>query len=93
MTPKFLASLKKAQHRVVKEIAGLASRRGAKSMGLIEHPFSRVSILMPKNHRLAEYKKRHRLYDQFLPHLARYLPTGGVVVDIGANVGDTLAAM
>lgn len=48
---------------------------------------------MPKDHRLGEYKKRHRLYDQFLPHLAKYLPSGAVVVDVGANVGDTLAAM
>jgi len=48
---------------------------------------------MPADHQLGEYQRRHRLYDRFLPHLASYLPVGSAVVDVGANCGDTLAAM
>ncbi len=29
----------------------------------------------------------------FLPHLVKYLPKDSVVIDVGANVGDTLAGM
>ncbi|MDX8391765.1 MAG: FkbM family methyltransferase [Mariprofundaceae bacterium] len=39
------------------------------------------------------YQKQHPLYDRFLPHLAGYLKNDDVVVDVGANCGDTLASM
>jgi len=35
----------------------------------------------------------YRLYDRFLPYLAKHLPPGSSVVDVGANCGDTLAAL
>jgi FkbM family methyltransferase len=52
-----------------------------------------MSILLPPDHALPRYQRRHRKYDRFLPHLVRYLQAPGTVIDVGANVGDTLAAM
>jgi FkbM family methyltransferase len=60
---------------------------------LVEYAFAHISILMPSSHQLRIYQEKHRLYDRFLPHLATFLPSGGLVIDVGANVGDTMAAM
>lgn len=60
---------------------------------MIEYPFGRLSVRMPASHQLANYQRNHKLYDRFLPHLAKYLSTEGLVIDVGANCGDTLAAM
>lgn len=93
MTEKRLALLKRVMKSLRKNIISNIFAGAENSRELIEYDFSRVSILMPRSHRLGEYKSRHRLYDRFLPHLAKYLPSGAAVVDVGANVGDTLAAM
>jgi FkbM family methyltransferase len=37
--------------------------------------------------------KAHVKYDAFLPHLCSHLPPGSFIIDIGANVGDTLAGI
>jgi FkbM family methyltransferase len=42
---------------------------------------------------LPEYQMDHPKYDRFLPHLAKYALSSDTIVDIGANVGDTLAGM
>ena len=42
--------------------------------------------------RLAQTKAQYRLYDRFLPVLCRHIPPGWIV-DVGANVGTTAAAM
>lgn len=52
-----------------------------------------TEIELPREHRLEEYQRVHPNYDRFLPHLARHLNKHSVVLDIGANCGDTLAAM
>jgi FkbM family methyltransferase len=52
-----------------------------------------VKILLPPGHMLPVYRSRHHQYDTFLPVLVRQLGEVGVVVDVGANVGDTLAFM
>jgi FkbM family methyltransferase len=52
-----------------------------------------LSIALPAGHMLPHFQTVHRDYDRFLPHLARYLPAGAMVIDVGANCGDTLAAM
>lgn len=59
----------------------------------VEYVIGGHSILLPPEHALPAYQAVHLQYDRFLPHLARQLPAGGVVVDVGANCGDTLAAM
>lgn len=50
-------------------------------------------LTLPANHMLPVYQKAHPFYDRFLPHLAQYMPLNGVVIDVGANVGDTLLGM
>jgi hypothetical protein len=46
---------------------------------------------MTDRHTLPYYQQQHKLYDRFLPHLAKSLQ--GSVIDIGANVGALMAAM
>ena len=50
-------------------------------------------ISLPADHKLGKYKKLHVKYDAFLPHLCSYLPPKSYLIDIGANVGDTLAGI
>jgi FkbM family methyltransferase len=47
---------------------------------------------MPADHELPRYQPRHRLYDRFLPLLCSHL-RDGFIVDVGANVGDGVAAI
>ena len=58
-----------------------------------KYTYRRFSISLPPGHLLPAYQERYRRYDRFLPHLIRYIPDGATVIDIGANCGDTLAAM
>lgn len=55
--------------------------------------YKHFSIYLPPEHKLPAYQSRHVKYDRFLPHLAAYIEPGSTVIDVGANVGDTLAAM
>ena len=50
-------------------------------------------ILLPATHALPDLLRHHPRYDHFLPQLAASLQAGDLVVDVGANVGDTLAGM
>jgi hypothetical protein len=50
-----------------------------------------LQIAMTDGHTLPYYQQQHKLYDRFLPHLAKSLT--GDVIDVGANVGATMAAM
>lgn len=58
---------------------------------LIDHGAYRIAL--PADHLLPQYQRQHKFYDRFLPVLAGVLPTGGVAIDVGANCGDTVAAM
>jgi len=48
-------------------------------------------IEMTDRHTLPYYQQQHKLYDRFLPHLAKSLTSD--VIDVGANVGALMAAM
>jgi len=50
-------------------------------------------IIIPSNHTLPAFQKKHKLYDRFLPILAKCLDEGEIIIDIGANVGDSTVAM
>lgn len=50
-------------------------------------------LQIPIDHRLPLYQSQFANYDRFLPHLAKQLDSNDLVIDIGANVGDTVAAM
>jgi FkbM family methyltransferase len=58
-----------------------------------EYKYTTFSIILPAYHLLPTYQKYSNLYDKFLPHLAKYLEPHSTVIDVGANCGDTLAAM
>ncbi len=51
----------------------------------------RFKIVTTSNHPLRKYLARFPLYDQFVPNLCKFIE--GTVVDIGANIGDTMAAI
>ena len=46
---------------------------------------------MPAEHALRTYQSKFPLYDKYLGFLAREIQGSGIVIDIGANVGDTTA--
>ena len=58
----------------------------------IRHQVGIYSLKLPPDHLLMEYQSRFPKYDQFLPILASQCPSNSILVDIGANVGDTLLA-
>ncbi len=60
---------------------------------MIEYQIGSITIFIPNDHRLPVYQSTHPRYDRFLPHLAKFLQKNDVVVDVGANVGDTLAGL
>ena len=51
------------------------------------------SIKISYLHKLQDLQKIYPYYDKFLNHFVKYLPSGSIVVDVGANVGDTLLSM
>ena len=59
----------------------------------IEYFIGDSKIILHSGHALPKYQKEHRLYDRFLPILAKHLPKEKIIVDVGANVGDTLISM
>jgi FkbM family methyltransferase len=48
------------------------------------------NILLPPNHALPEYQIAHKLYDRFLPFIVGELSGKGIIIDVGANVGDSV---
>ncbi|MDA3010037.1 MAG: FkbM family methyltransferase [Actinomycetota bacterium] len=65
------------------------SRLGVKRKYLING----LEIELDFSHALPDYQRIHPNYDKFLSEFVRFLPSNSVVVDVGANVGDSLAAM
>jgi FkbM family methyltransferase len=59
----------------------------------IKYRLGSLFIFLPARHTLPYFLKLHRNYDRFLPHFVNFLDDGAVVIDVGANVGDTLALM
>ena len=57
------------------------------------YKYKDFSIKLPTNHLLPFYQKKYLKYDRFLPHLVKYVTPLDTIIDIGANVGDTLAGM
>ncbi len=50
-------------------------------------------IDIPENFALPEYQAQFKLYDKFLPVLAKNLPHEKRIIDVGANIGDTTISM
>jgi FkbM family methyltransferase len=57
------------------------------------HRIGKSTVILPSDHLLSAYQEAYKQYDRFLPHLVKYLDDNSSVIDVGANVGDTVAAM
>ena len=79
--------------RLLRKIRKVKFARRRQSRVPIEHEFGKVSIHLPSGHLLPELQRQHVSYDRFLPELVRQLNQSDSVIDVGANCGDTLAAM
>lgn len=53
----------------------------------------KLLIDMPFHHTLPALQQQHPLYDRFLPFLAPLAPPDSWIIDVGANVGDTVASI
>jgi FkbM family methyltransferase len=63
-----------------------------KIVNLIDYDIKDITIKIPQDHALPNYQNTFRLYDKFIGILAKYLPNQeDLIIDIGANVGDTTA--
>lgn len=59
----------------------------------IKLKYKNFSIFLPYYNDIPRCKKLFKKYDRFLPFLATYIKNNETIVDIGANVGDSLAGM
>lgn len=57
------------------------------------YSFGQVKLTLPPGHPLPHYRSEHPLYDRFLERLAEHLPARTLVIDVGANIGDTYLCM
>ncbi len=75
----------------------LIGRIGRKAFYYITAPtklrIGEVEIQTTPGHPLHEYLRAIPLYDRFLGHLCSSFEAGDVVIDIGANIGDTAASI
>jgi FkbM family methyltransferase len=71
----------------------LTSWQKAPPTGDISLAIGDTTIVLPPGHALPEYLKNFQNYDRFLPALVREMPRGSWIIDVGANCGDSLAAM
>jgi FkbM family methyltransferase len=59
----------------------------------LKYRIGKYSIQIPTTSTLPVNQKAFPLYDRFLPVLAKNIKDKGTIIDVGANVGDTLTAM
>lgn len=75
-------------------LAALVALQMRYALGMrCEYRYRNFSLSLPPGHMLPFYRSLHSTYDRFLPHLAKHLPAGSAVIDVGANCGDTAAGM
>lgn len=60
---------------------------------IIEHKYKNFSIFLPSYSEIPKYQELYKKYDKFLPYLASHINIDETIIDIGANVGDSLAGM
>jgi FkbM family methyltransferase len=65
----------------------------AARMDYLTYDIEGISVLIPDEHLLPVYQNTHPLYDRFPKFLVKHLPENSEVVEVGANVGDTLTSM
>jgi FkbM family methyltransferase len=62
-------------------------------MPSIRYKIQNFEIELPGFHALPQYQRKYRLYDKYLASLAMDSGTDRLIIDIGANVGDTVALL
>jgi FkbM family methyltransferase len=58
-----------------------------------DYTINGLVLKLPMGHRLPFYQAKFAKYDKFLSYIVKRLEAGSSVLDIGANCGDTLAAI
>ena len=58
-----------------------------------KYVIGRYEIDIPPNFALPAIQKGYRLYDRFLPVLAKNLSADKLIIDVGANIGDTAISL
>ncbi len=80
--------------RIISNTLSIYRRRLRIALNIpLTYKYKDYSIRLPAYHMLPIYQQSYPMYDKFLPHLVSYLLPSDTVVDVGANVGDTLAGM
>jgi FkbM family methyltransferase len=59
----------------------------------IKYNINGMVLQLPADHPLEFFQSKYKRYDRFLPFLVKRLLEGNGVIDVGANCGDTLAAI
>lgn len=89
--------MQKNPHKKSRFYSKIANRLRKKyrqfSKKALKYQYKGFFIYLPPYHLLPEYQEEHPKYDRFLPHIVKYINESETVIDIGANVGDTLAGM
>lgn len=64
-----------------------------KSKPRTQYAIGNINIEMPADHDLPKFQEKWRLYDRFLPVLTKHISSDKLIIDVGANIGDTAIAM
>lgn len=59
----------------------------------IKYNVGSVTLKLPSSHQLPNYQRENVYYDRFLPFLAKYTDKDSAILEVGANVGDTVAGL
>ncbi|KQS94330.1 FkbM family methyltransferase [Chryseobacterium sp. Leaf394] len=57
----------------------------------VDYAVGKYKLVLKDNHMLEKYQAQYPLYDRFLPYFCGFFD--GLIVDIGANIGDTSVAI
>jgi len=60
---------------------------------ICKYKIGKYEINIPPNYTLPQNQKSFKLYDRFLPVLAKNISSDKIIIDVGANIGDTAIAI
>jgi FkbM family methyltransferase len=69
---------------IIRRLSGLTKSR---------YRIGKYEIKIPPNFALPHFQKFNKLYDRFLPVLAKNINSDKTIIDVGANIGDTVVAL
>lgn len=80
--------------RALKKIVRRLVRRARMLFAIdLKYDLEGFSISLPPDHLLPLFQTEHPMHERFIPLLAKHMDPGDLVLDIGANCGDTFALM